>query len=47
MDLRVSKHEQRETAEFLRNTKLYVKPITNCLESFLVGEQHFSMQGRK
>ena len=47
MDLNVSKHEQRETAEFLRNTELYVKSIANCVVSFLVGVQCFSMKGRK
>lgn len=47
MDLSVSKHKQRETAEFLRNTELYVKSITNGVVSFLAGEQRFSTKGRK
>lgn len=44
MDLNVSKHKQRETAEFLRNTALYVKSITNPVVSFLVG---FLSEGKK
>lgn len=47
MDLNVSKHKQRETAEFLRNTELYVKSITNCVVSFLAGEWCSSTKGRK
>lgn len=39
MDLNASKHEQRESAEFLRNTELYVKSVTNCVVSFLVGKR--------
>lgn len=44
MDLNVSKHKQRETTEFLRNRALYVKSITNCVVSFLVG---FLSEGKK